>query len=437
MSRWTVLLLVLAVVIPLAGFLALPRLLPSEPMPLLPSGGSTFAPSRLKFQSQPWPPESDRAPRLTHVSIVDLDADGRPDVLACDARRCALAWYQASSEGAWHELLLADDVPMLAPSRAILVDLDADGDQDVVVAVLGSLAPTEDRLGRVLWLQRQDRLNFAAHTILDDVQRIHDVQAGDLDRDGDQDLVVAELGKDRGRVVWLEQRQAGKFRDRELLLAAGPVHVPLADFDGDGDLDIAALISGQEQAVVGLENNGEAVPPFREHSLFYTSNFDLGAVDLVPVDLDRDGDQDLLLVAGGDIEVEHRYPQPQHGCLWLENKGAWQFQPQRLVRLGGAAAAVPADLDGDGDLDIALCSRFNDWSLPNAASLIWLENDGRQKFTPWQIASTPAHLGTIAAGDVNADGRVDLVTGTLLETPRQTQRQSGVTLWTSQENRSP
>ena len=107
------------------------------------------------------------------------------------------------------------------------------------------------------------------------------------------------------------------------------------------------------------------------------------------------------------------YPQPYHGCLWLENRGGWEFVPHRIADLGGTYAAAVADLDGDADMDVALVSMANDWSDLRNASLVWLENDGRQQFRTWQIAADPIHLVTVAAGDLDGDGRADLVAGSL------------------------
>jgi hypothetical protein len=126
----------------------------------------------------------------------------------------------------------------------------------------------------------------------------------------------------------------------------------------------------------------------------------------------------------------HNYPQPWHGCLWLENQGGWKFTPRRIGSLGGVYAAAPGDLDGDGDLDVVLVSMFNDWAQPGAASVAWLENDGRQNFTPWQVADAPIRLVTAACGDLDGDGRDDVVAGSMHLMP-PFQRLGRITTWLS------
>ena len=75
-------------------------------------------------------------------------------------------------------------------------------------------------------------------------------------------------------------------------------------------------------------------------------------------------------------------PNNFYGLAWLENDGTGVFTSHELTRYWGAYAVKAADLDGDGDLDLALSGV----QLPNmypqdeVQNLIWLENDGSQNF---------------------------------------------------------
>ena len=414
-----------AVAIPIATLWMLPRIPAAGPVLEAVSQGSSFPPSPLAFSRSTVGPEPVYHPWITNVKIVDFDRDGRNDVLACDARQNRVLLYRQDSSGGWDEQILGED--LLAPAHATVVDLNGDGALDVLVAELGSIWPDDGVIGRVVLLYNSDG-RFVKRTLLDDVRRVSDVQAGDFNGDGRIDLAVAVFGYARGQVLWLENLGDLTFRDHELLSAPGAIHVPLADYDGDGDLDIATIVSQDEEELWGFENlgNGE----FRRRRIWFSVNFDLGSAGLVQSDLNGDGRPDLILPVGDNLEDLHSYPQPYHGCLWFENQGDWTFEPRRIAQFGGTYAAAVGDLDGDGDLDVTLVSMFNDWDRSGQASVVWLENDGRQNFKTWQIDEAPTHLVTVACGDLNGDSRDDIVAGGLhLVSPFD--RLGRITAWTS------
>lgn len=420
------LLLILVVLIPVLTWLFLPGLPSLGQAPELFSGGTTYPASPLKWEREAMGGEPAGLPLITNVQIVDLDGDGKNEVLACDSAQNLLSVFRPDEKGIWKEEVLLKD--LAAPGHATVVDIDQDGDQDIIISILGNLVPDDRVIGRVELYERQGD-KYIKHVILNDVRRVADVQPGDFDGDGDLDLAVGVFGYNRGGVLWLENRGDLKFRDHELLNAPGTIHVPVADYDGDGDLDIAAIVTQDEEELWAFENLGEG--KFQKRRLWFTVNLDLGGAGLVKADLDQDGDQDLILPAGDNLEDLDAYPQPYHGCYWFENKGDWKFDLQRISDLGGTYAADVGDLDADGDLDVVLVSMTNDWYDPKTASVVWLENDGKQNFKTWQIASDPIHLVTVAAGDLNGDGKDDLVAGAL-NMRKPYQRIARVAAWLNQ-----
>lgn len=387
--------------------------------------GSVFEPSpHLTFTRTPIGPPPTGLPRITNVQILDLDGDSQPEIVACDGQRNAVFAY-ALVDGDWQERTLAADIP--APAHAAPADLDGDGDVDLVIAVLGHLEPNDGLVGRVMWLENTGD-GYTPRLILDGIRRVADVQPADFDADGDVDLAVAVFGYSRGQVLWLENLGDGRFDEHELLSAPGTIHVPVADYDGDGDLDIAAVVTQDEEEIWGFENLGAG--EFRPRLLQQWANFDLGGAGLVAADLDGDGDSDLIAPVGDNLEDLDPFPQPYHGCFWLENRGGWEFRTQRIATFGGAYAAAVADLNRDGHQDVVLVSMANDFRRTENAGIVWLENDGAQQFTPWTIDTDPIHLVTVACGDIDGDGRPDVVAGGLNMRPPY-ERIGRITAWTS------
>lgn len=408
-SRWQIAGLAgIAIAIPIATALVLPRLPALGRQPEMYSGGSTFPRSEWKFRKRTVDPLPEQPPLITNVQVIDFDRDGRADVIACDARRHCVVCWQQRADGGFEERVLGED--LLAPAHATVVDLDQDGRLDVLVSVLGDIWPNDGVIGRLVLLQNEGD-HFSQHVLLDDVHRVADAQPADLDGDGDLDIAVAVFGYVHGEVLWLENHGELQFEEHVLLTAPGTIHVPLADFDGDGDLDIAAVVSQDEEEVWIFENLGNG--RFQPRMIHDSVNFDLGSAGLIAGDLDGDGDMDLILPTGDNLEEQHSYPQPYHGCVWLENQGAWKFAPRQVARFGGTYAAAMGDLNQDGHQDIVLVSMCNAWEDRTHASIVWLENDGQQNFRAWQIDEAPTHLVTVACGDLDGDGRVDIVAGGL------------------------
>jgi len=427
-SRLPVVLLCIAMILPVGIIFGLPhvpsrRVVTESQSP----AHTTFPVSTLPLTKSTLGRAPSDKPLITHVQIVDLDRDGIPDVLACDAVLNRVVWYRQSPRGVWTENLLGD-ADLSAPCHTTVADLNGDGRLDIVVAVLGSVYPVDEPVGKVVWLENDGKQNFKTHLVLDDLRRVADVQVGDLNGDGKLDLTVAEFGYDRGRVLWLENRGQNRFRDHTLIVAPGAIHVPIVDLNGDGKLDIVTVLSQEDEEVLAFENLGGG--EFRRRSLLAQVNFDFGSSGLFVTDLNNDGRADLLLTAGDNLEVTYNAAQPWHGCLLLENKGDWKFESRRLATVGGVYAAGVGDLNGDGHPDVVLSSMFNDWRRKGSASIVWLENDGKGNFTTWQIDDSPSHLATVAVGDLNGDGRADIVAGSL-HMLGPFDRLGRVTMWTS------
>jgi hypothetical protein len=146
------------------------------------------------------------------------------------------------------------------------------------------------------------------------------------------------------------------------------------------------------------------------------------------VDMDRDKDPDILYANGDAFEYAPPNSRPWQGVQWLENLGDLKFEFHRMVDLQGATSPEAVDLDDDGDLDVLLVNANNDWDNPEAPSLLWLENDGKMQFTMRPIATSPTHLLTLSVGDLDGDGKPDAVTGGM-HISRPFDRIGRVTAW--------
>ena len=363
-------------------------------------------------------------PRIGSITLVDLDKDGLLDILAADMLANRIGWIRQSPSGVYEERWIGPVLP--APARANTADIDMDGDLDVLVAVMGQLFPSNDKIGSVVLLENDGRQNFSPHTILDKVARVTDVRAADFNGDGRPDLAVGQFGYDDGETRWMENLGGWQFRSTVLQSLSGVIHTIPADFDKDGDADFVSLVSQEWEEIYLFENDGRG--RFQPHLIWGSANEDYGSSGLRVVDLDRDGSLDILFTNGDAFDYLPPRPRPWHSVQWLCNRGGLTFTHRPIGALEGASGAVAADADGDGDLDVVAVSCYNFWEKAESQSMVWFENDGKMNFTQRDLAHSPTHLINLESEDMDRDGLPDFVTARMNVYPPFT-RESRVVFW--------
>lgn len=232
----------------------------------------------------------------------------------------------------------------------------------------------------------------------------------DLDDDGDDDLVIG-TGKG-GRVA--------TFRNDRGALVPQPASGPVANADYTSVLGMrergrATLLAGVATWEMRSETDMQAQPAAVRLNvtgarLAAQANAAVGshASSTGPLalgDVDGDGALDLFV---GSRAVPTAYPVPTTSGLFRNVNGAFVLDTANLAvlrNIGLVSSATFADVNGDGHADLVLA---RDWQ-----SIALLLNDGRGRLTPapdsWGLATHTSQWNGIAAGDLNGDGRLDLV----------------------------
>jgi hypothetical protein len=384
---------------------------------------------RLRFERRllsPDDPPSD--PAVANVHFASL-APGRPPDLIVSDMRYGLVLRGRSSDPAGRLETIAQ-VPH--PVHAQEVDLDGDGILDLLVADLGEFFPSDHDHGAVVWLKGRadggfDNFSFGGFP------RVADVEAADFEGNGRLDLVVAAFGWFKKGGIELLRRgpdPAPAFERSTLDPRAGAIHVVPVDLDRDGRMDFVALISQQHETVVAFLNQGPGLG-FRGETIYTAPHPNWGSSGIQLVDMDGDGDLDVLMT-NGDM-FDDRLLKPYHGIQWLENERRYPFTPHLLAHLPGVHRAVAADLDGDGDLDVAACV-FTAGPVGEAEarlpSLVWLEQVRKGVFQRHTLEIGKLDHATLDVADFDGDGDLDIAVGNFSMGPAL---KGFVELW---ENRS-
>jgi len=327
--------------------------------------------------------------RACFVIVADVDADGWIDVVG--GRRGTGTdqvtwWRNPGAAGSWSAHPVSGT--FFDQARGLdAADLDRDGDIDLLVAGVDS------GNGYVSWFENTDGTGttWMLHDITTGFTGAHDVDVADVNGDGLPDVVAAAYDLDL--VAWFENdgsiTSPGNWNSHLVLDGLdGAVCVDVADMDQDGDLDVVAG-AYRDDEVVWVESNGGVWTPH-----VVTTTLD-GVYTAEPVDLDRDGDLDLVATGRETGEL-----------VWYERTAStWIARPVGGT-VAGARSATAVDFDDDGDLDLVAAAEFDDHGS-------WWENLSHHRRAAFTAAGTLTsgvdHLYDLIIVDVDRDGSPDIL----------------------------
>jgi hypothetical protein len=177
-------------------------------------------------------------------------------------------------------------------------------------------------------------------------------------------------------------------------------------------MDFVTLLAQEHETVLAYINKGSGNFTFEQKMIYAAPHPNWGSSGMQLIDLDRDGDTDVLLTHGDTFD--DGIVKPYHGIQWLENTGVYPFVEHTIAPMPGVHRAEAADLDGDGDLDIAACALLaggSDVDESTLPALVWLEQKSPGTFVRHTIEMGLPRHATLATGDIDADGDVDIVVG--------------------------
>lgn len=330
---------------------------------------------------------------------VDMDNDGIVEILFAGYGSTTLGWFEQNTKDS-SPMIQTIDSGTESLANLCVSDLDNDGNEDIVVSVANS--------EKLMWFKKKANGHFSEKmTILNNLGEIRSIQAADVDYDGIKDLIV-HVPK---RLFWLKSSVQGFFYSPTTIRRFVDVYnlayqVMDLDKDGDQDLIIEHTEGSRGVRLEWLVNNGKG--DFSETKVIcdYDVQLPYLSIKFSIGDVDKDGDADVVFSDQGNVDKR---------LFWVENQGQEIFaQPIFIAPLLRRIENIQlTDLDGDADLDILLAydddilSWFeNRISNPNISGVAFWDKNANGKFDPNEsiiknlpIQLTPSATSTFTGSD--------------------------------------
>lgn len=322
------------------------------------------------------------------ATAADLDGDGLLDILTGDG-----GYLKVMLQVGERQFAYAGERSIGFPVRAIEVgDFNSDGHVDAIVAT------TDGRFVSVLfgsgegWFLNPD--NISTQT------RISAITAGHFNNDALLDFALATL--DTSSVIVMLNQGDGEFLAQTAVgLTSASLDIESADIDLDGDVDVIVANTASDTVAI-LLNDGNGVLSVNDT---YSVSIDATNQPWSIAIGDFDGINGIdIAVASTSLNTNSR-----RAVSVLLNNGTGQYLPQTIYDVPQIPVdLVAADLDADGDLDLATASDAG-------AAISFLQNRGDGTFEIRDDLSLGHHPGRLFAADIDADGGVDLLASNLIE----------------------
>ncbi|MEX0610210.1 MAG: FG-GAP-like repeat-containing protein [Balneolaceae bacterium] len=322
------------------------------------------------------------------VIFEDIDGDEDLDLLITGTNTSGQGTtklYRNDGSGGYEEI--NSGLTAIHSGSTVFGDVDEDGDLDLFLSGLGS---------STLYLNDGEG-GFTDSEISFDGVHFSAAAFGDVDGDGDLDLVYSGYNSSNVRITKLYKNDGiGDFSDSGAsLVGVQAGSVALGDVDGDTDLDLLLTglnASGIRTSMVYL-NDGSG--SFTDSGMALEPVYNSSAVF---GDVDSDGDLDILITGNNNSN--------QAVSKLFLNDSSGNFSDSGIIFEGAYnSSAQFADMDGDGNLDI-LYSGAN----PSFVDITKLYlNHGSLEFTDSELELEGVELSSLAAGDIDNDGDLDLL----------------------------
>ena len=327
--------------------------------------------------------------RVSGMYAADVDRDGDHDIVATSRLSNAVVWWRNDGGSPLQGMKQTIDSTFGGAMYVCVADVDGDTINDVIASAVYA--------GEIGWWKNDGGvpINWTKQTIGTGFGTAHGVCAADIDGDGKRDVLGTSESLNKiawwrngggNPIIWTENAIDNSF--------LGTQSVCAVDIDRDGDIDVLGAAGGSNQIALWRNDGGNPVV-WTKQVISTTFAF---AHWVMAADVDGDSLHDVLGAAFSSNEI-----------AWWRNNGGTPISWTKQVIDGafyGALTVQAADLDGDGDTDVLGAA----WS---ADDIVWWSNDGGNpiQWSKHVIDNNYNGAWPVFACDLDGDSDIDVMAG--------------------------
>ncbi len=317
------------------------------------------------------------------VALGDVNGDGNPDLVVAKGGSNTLSVLLGNGNGTFQaQQTFATGTK---PYSLAVGDVNGDGKADLIATNYGD--------NTVSVLLSNGNGTFQAQRTFATGDKPRSVAVGDVTGDGKDDLIVGNYGTNT--ISLLLGNGNGAFQTQQTFTTGNdPSSLALGDLNGNGKADLVVANAGSNTVSVLLSNaNGT----FQTQQTFAVGN---DPISVAVADVNGDGKTDIVVA------------DKAYAVSVLLGNGNGTFQAQQTFPTGAFAhSMVVGDVNGDGKPDLVVP---NEGRYVSGHTVSVLLGDGNGTFQTQQTIDTGYFPISVALGDVNGDGKPDLVVGNVV-----------------------